>query len=184
MNNIVVLNVDGGEELTQSTVDTEDSGAGKDTCKETGVKLPDTVWGFLMIEKMGQRPDEKWKCLWCQQSFKKWNATKAIRHITKSGKDIKPCPAAIDKASMAKYMKFRLSTDSFRMHRKQAEDDLQSQVAAGQKSLAAMLDNRKRAPGSTSVSSSNPSFKSTTIDGAAQSQLTMAIADFVYSCGE
>ena len=76
MNNIVVLNVDGGEELTQSTVDTEDSGAGKDTCKETAVKLPDTVWGFLMIEKIGQRPDEKWKCLWCPQF------APGIEHIT------------------------------------------------------------------------------------------------------
>lgn len=64
------------------------------------------IWDDDMIERYTDNNGKKhWKCLWCGRTFQHWNATKALRHVTKqSGGDVRACKSnTIDSAHKAEY---------------------------------------------------------------------------------
>ena len=65
---------------------------------------PISIWDDSQVEKYICSTDgwKKWKCLWCQKSFKNWNATKVVAHLSKTrGRDIAVCKANITGKSHA-----------------------------------------------------------------------------------
>ena len=68
--------------------------------------LLDVIWDDDKIEKYTDNNGKnQWKCLWCGQSYKQWNATKALYHVNKeTGGDIRVCKSTkIDEAHKAAY---------------------------------------------------------------------------------
>jgi hypothetical protein len=53
---------------------------------ESSIDLPaiTSIWECDKIEKLGEKGlgDESWQCHWCDLVFKRWNATKALHHVT------------------------------------------------------------------------------------------------------
>jgi hypothetical protein len=140
-----------------------------------------TVWDFEKVEKTGEnKSNGGWKCLWCQKSFKGWNATKALRHITKvTGKDIRPCMAIIDKQSLLQYRSFADGKEETRDVFKQRKGLYDESIVRGQQSLSIVFENgRERVSKGGGASTSTP-----TIEASTASQLTMAIADYIHSTG-
>jgi len=67
-----------------------------------------SVWEFEMLERSGDnKVTGKWKCLWCTNEFKGWNATKALHHLLSTTKsNVKGCTGRIDNKAMSEYMAF------------------------------------------------------------------------------
>jgi hypothetical protein len=101
-----------------------------------------SVWTFEKVEQTGsKRASGGWKCLWCNNHFKGWNATKVLRHLTKvAGKDIRPCRARIDPEAARFYKSYMQSKEESKAETKQNTALFQEGVAEGQQSLAVMFE--------------------------------------------
>jgi hypothetical protein len=65
-----------------------------------------SIWECDKIEKLGEKGpgDESWQCHWCDLVFKRWNATKALHHVTCGLKQhVKVCSANIGMPYRAQY---------------------------------------------------------------------------------
>jgi hypothetical protein len=65
-----------------------------------------SIWECDKIEKLGEKgsSDESWKCHWYDLVFKRWNATKALHHVTCGLKQhMKVCSAKIGMPYRARY---------------------------------------------------------------------------------
>jgi hypothetical protein len=75
---------------------------------ELAIDLPaiTSIWECENIDKLGEKGlgDESWKCHWCDVVFKRWNATKALHHVTCGIKQhMKVCSAKIGMSYRARY---------------------------------------------------------------------------------
>ena len=61
-------------EVIDSDTDTEDANGDE----QTSLPNIDVIWQDEFIEKMDSN---KWRCVWCKQTFKGTNATKALMHV-------------------------------------------------------------------------------------------------------
>lgn len=63
----------------------------KDSPSTTALPSVGSVWKDTNVLKIQNKQGEKsWQCLWCNQHFSQWNATKAIHHLNRrKGCDIK-----------------------------------------------------------------------------------------------
>jgi hypothetical protein len=75
---------------------------------ESAIDLPaiTSIWECDNIEKLGEKGsgDESWQCRWCGLVFKRWNATKALHHVTCGlNQHMKVCSAKIGMPYRAGY---------------------------------------------------------------------------------
>eukprot|EP00980_Cylindrotheca_fusiformis_P000736 scaffold174_cov98-Cylindrotheca_fusiformis.AAC.5 len=67
-----------------------------------------SVWKDPKITKIQNEHGEKyWKCLWCDNYFSQWNATKAIHHLNKR----KGCDIKMDESSKHRYADLMIAVD-------------------------------------------------------------------------
>jgi Zn-finger protein len=64
-----------------------------------------SVWDFDHIQRNGTaKGSQSWTCLWCNQTFKQWNATKVLYHLVKiNGRNVRTCKATHDPKSKELY---------------------------------------------------------------------------------
>jgi Protein of unknown function (DUF 659) len=164
-----------------------------------------------MIEKFSDKDGKpRWKCKWCGGIFAGWNATKAICHLNKIPKqDIKLCKAKIDIKYVDLYNKLFEQLKEKRSRTKSKYHALGNSIHSHNTTVAASLekhrsDKRLKRDGSfggipfsmsSDVVSNTSNSNATNTDKYIQtvlynqpnpnadSKLTMAIADFVHSCG-
>ena len=69
---------DGGEAAKNKT--------GKRSIPEAPKKPYSLLWDCPFVVRLGERgsASEGWKCLWCGDTFKKWNHTKVLFHLSKT----------------------------------------------------------------------------------------------------
>jgi hypothetical protein len=155
-----------------------------------------SVWDLEHVRKEGDcKANQTWKCLWCNLSFKHWNATKVLYHLTKiSGHDIRICKASHDVKSRNLYRSMLGEKENNNMGQQTRVGAFRAIVGEGQQSLAVMFEaGRKRDSSGGSCNVTNDDTTNTarqrvfasefTIEASQASQLTMAIADFVHSSG-
>jgi hypothetical protein len=152
------------------------------------------VWDLDHIQKEGDcKANQKWKCLWCNLSFKHWNATKVLYHLTKiTGHDVRICKAAHDVRSANLYRSMLGDKEKSNLGQQARASVFQAIVGEGQQSMAVMFEaGRKRDSNGGNVTNNETNtaarkrvFASeVTIEASQASQLTMAIADFIHSSG-
>lgn len=155
-----------------------------------------SVWDFEHVQKNGLPNDKKtqtWTCAWCRQTFKHWNATKALFHLTKiAGKDVRICKAAHDNVHKELYKSFLKEKDKSLASLVARNSNMEAMVNDGQQSLAVMFEaGRHRVScgggssgGGTSIATAHSRVSNdNTVEASTASQLTMSIADFVHSSG-
>jgi hypothetical protein len=156
-----------------------------------------SVWDFTHIQKHGTtRADQTWTCLWCNMTFKHWNATKVLYHLVKvEKKDIRTCRANHDAKHKELYRSVLNDKDKSQASFDVRAAKFQSLVGEGQQSLAVMFEaGRQRmshgggggTTGTTAESANGTragGCVDLTIEASTASQLTMSIADFIHSSG-
>ena len=154
-----------------------------------------SVWDFHHVKKSGTKEvNPEWTCLWCHTTFKKWNATKVLYHLTKTGgKDVRVCKAAHDKTSKQLYNSFLNDRATTQTGAEQRAANFQAMVGEGQQSLAVMFESvrqRNSTGGNTAATTAGDTGNKQRVfrqeygvEASTASQLTMAIADFVHSSG-
>jgi hypothetical protein len=151
------------------------------------------VWDLDHIQKEGDcKANQKWKCLWCNLSFKHWNATKVLYHLNKiAGHDVRICKAAHDVRSTNLYRSMLGEKEKSNLGQQTRASAFQAIVGEGQQSMAVMFEaGRKRDSNGGNITRNETNtarervFASEfTIEASQTSQLTMAIADFIHSSG-
>ena len=145
---------------------------------------------------------KRWRCEWCKKDFSLWNATKALQHLTKQPKcDIAPCRGRIDEKSMTKYQELLDKKNKSLKQKKSNNDSIQnSLVNINESSARKFEDSRSKfkknrisdvssfasTPSSMITPSTKKSIQLKIHNGPnpqAESLLTMAIGDFIHSCG-
>ena len=150
-----------------------------------------SVWDFEKVTKLFDDDNclsRRWHCGWCDSTFKTWNATKALAHVTKASgnNDIKACSGSIPKTTLEMFRSFRFQKIGAISVKRQREDAYAEKVADNQKSMSVMFE-------SSRVRSSSTAKANNTIDITGEggkgveatnaTRLTTAIADFIYSKG-
>lgn len=149
-----------------------------------------SVWDFPGVEKHGNSipsSSQTWKCCWCKSTFKGWNATKVMNHLSKTALgriDIKVCNGNIPKETLAFFKAYRIRANSYSSVKRQHSEALTDVIADNQTSIAVAFGN-KRVRSSLSGSANNPFVL--TDDGGVEAsnatRLTSAIADFIFCKG-
>ena len=155
-----------------------------------------SVWTLEHVVKSGDcRANQTWKCLWCNMTFKHWNATKVLYHLTKvTGHDVRICKASHDGKSKELYRSMLNEKDKVNAGLQNRLFNFKNLVGEGQQSLAVMFEKEQKrgsksgggtvANGGTMNTGRTRVFASEmTVEASQASQLTMAIADFVHSSG-
>jgi hypothetical protein len=146
-----------------------------DTSDSSALCLPvKSVWDFENVKRLGDsntKSTQSWVCGWCSSTFKSWNATKALNHVSKaSGKnDIKPCTGAIPKKTLTMFQNFRLQTRSMQAVKRKHKDEFIEQLSNNQTSISCHFEHKK--------------IRSSKTSNASQPINMTAIADFVFSKG-
>jgi hypothetical protein len=204
---------DDGVDVVAEIVDDEGAAEGESVISSVTTYAPlESIWDDDMVSKLTS-PDGKkeWKCLWCKNVFAQWNHSKALHHLAKQkGQNIKLCGRAMDAVHRNLYCALFSKQEKKRQKRAYATAEA---VATGDHALresgAALLSGRKKARSgvldltSASVASavsldtklhavggsstSSRKMNQTKLfdvpDPQAESELTMAIADMIHSCG-
>jgi hypothetical protein len=154
-----------------------------------------SVWDFEHVRKNGTvKADQTWTCLWCHLTFKHWNATKVLYHLSKkSGHDIQSCRAAHGKKYREIYTAMLKEKSGMTNSVKERAADLDALVGEGQQSLAIMFEaGRQRVTNGGGTAAATVAMTNNrqrvlgsdlTIEACSSSHLTMAIADFIHSTG-
>jgi hypothetical protein len=147
---------------------------------------------------------KRWKCLWCNENYAGWHATKALIHLAKEPKmDIAPCKAylpdddaLIYRTMFDRYLQKRGASVSSKLEIALSLDS--TNEANANALLEQQLAKKKRkasSPGipqdvSTITQTTTPTAKEyiqLTLTGEsgpnAENKLSMAIADFIHGCG-
>jgi hypothetical protein len=172
----------GDDDAVVEVIDDDDAQQSASDLVAQEVAAAGSVWTFEKVEQTGEkRAEGGWKCLWCNNHYKGWNATKVLRHLTKvTGRDIRPCKARIDPGALTFYRSYMQSKEDTKAETKQNAVLFQEGVSEGQQSLAVMFEaGRSR----TTTVGGKGGTTNTTIEASTASQLTMAIADFVHATG-
>ena len=155
-----------------------------------------TIWDDDMVERStDETGKKKWECKWCNVSFLHWNATKALYHVSKIfGANIKKCSSRNIDADHSK--RYKDLFDSMVNKKKrtllvanekdQALDKHLKEAGASLRNLLSRAP--KQAKSLESTAGSERTFHQRKIvsdaaDPQQESQLTMAIADLIHSCG-
>ena len=149
----------------------------------TGV-LYNSVWDFPKMERRGgpESLSKTWFCGWCGSSFRSWNATKALHHVSKSkgNNDVKPCNGSIPKDQLALFQSFRFQKLGASDMKKQHQEAFSDKVSLNQQSISVMMgEKRIRA----SKSGGKLTEGGDTVCAMNATRLTCAIADFIYYKG-
>jgi hypothetical protein len=159
-----------------------------------------TVWDDDMITRgKDAKGTPQWRCKWCNLSFLHLNATKALYHLSQMyGANIKKCSARIDEEHKKRYKDL---FDSQQKKKKRTIDVANEKDTALDEHLkeagTSLMESWTRAPkqakasvsASASTARSEPrtyhqrKIISDAVDPQHESQLTMAIADLIHSCG-
>ena len=145
-----------------------------------------SVWDFDHVQKEGDcKANQTWKCLWCNLSFKHWNAMKVLYHLTKiASHDVRICKAAHDVRSTNLYRSMLGDKEKSNLGQQTRASVFQAIVGEGQQSMAVMFEAaRKRdsnGGNTTKDETTNTARKRVfasefTIEASQASQLTMAI---------
>jgi hypothetical protein len=151
-----------------------------------------SVWDLEHIQKHGTtKANQAWKCLWCNMTFKQWNATKVLYHLVQvKGKDVRICRANHDAKSKVLYRSLLKDKDKSLANMETRASKFHALVGEGQQSLAVMFEaGRQRVSnggGTTAVTAARARVfgnEDLTVEASTASQLTMSIADFIHSTG-
>ena len=103
-----------------------------------------SVWEFDHIQKNGTtalKGSQTWTCLWCNQTFKQWNATKVLYHLVKMrGHDVRTCRANHDAKHKELYQSLLKEKDKSQAGFEARAANFQAVVGDGQQSLAIMFE--------------------------------------------
>ena len=103
-----------------------------------------TIWDDDFIVKTMIENKEGWKCLWCEQSFRGINATKALAHVSKSsGKHIKACKGKIDDRYAERYRLMWVKSASRIDAKKRAVERLDDHISSNQATATEALVAKK-----------------------------------------
>ena len=103
-----------------------------------------TIWDDEYIKKTLVDDKESWQCLWCKQSFRGINATKALAHVSKSqGRHIKLCKGKIDDRYAERYRLLWVKSASRIDAKKRAVETLDENLASNQAAAAESLVAKK-----------------------------------------
>lgn len=183
----------------------DDDGLEADASKATPtvVKKLNVIWEDDKIQKY-YNDDKKqfWKCLWCGRTFQHWNATKALNHVMKiPGAAVQVCTSKnIDPEHQEAYIcLFNKSVSKKNISKAVLESKRRRSLVYLEDAGSALLSSRP--PKQMRLSLGTASDVSTGSmekekpktyaqakifdhqDEQAESQLTMAIADLIHSCG-
>jgi hypothetical protein len=141
--------------------------------------LLDVIWDDDKIEKYTDNNGKnQWKCLWCGQSYKQWNATKALYHVNKeTGGDIRVCKSTkIDEAHKAAYRRLfnklierQNSQTHLKQGKKRASDEYMDTATERYTAMK-----RKKTPPSTTTRSDSISPASNLPSNQIQTQLNFS----------
>lgn len=192
-------NVSGGAGHVAGNVPSPDPGSTAGTSievDESSAATGTSVWDLDHVQKAGDhKGNQTWKCLWCNLTFRQWNATKVLYHLAKiNGRDVRVCQAKHDPKSKELYQSMLQDKDRMNSGKQARAAKFDSLVAEGQQSLAVMFEaGRKRlsnggggtVTNSVTTDTTRPRVFASefTVEASTASQLTMAIADFVHSSG-
>jgi hypothetical protein len=156
-----------------------------------------SIWDDDMIDRStDDQGKKKWECKWCHVAFQQWNATKALYHVCRMyGANIKKCACAnIDGEHKKRYKDLfdsmvnkKKRSIAVAIEKNQAVDEHLKEAGAS------LTDSRTRAPKQVKTSDSSAAVSERTyhqrkivsdvMEPQHESQLTMAIADLIHSCG-
>jgi hypothetical protein len=150
-----------------------------------------SVWDFPGVEKLGSSGGMmSWKCCWCHSTFKGWNATKVLIHVSKFSKtggqsDIKVCTGRIPKEILELFQTYRNRASGVSSVKRQHSEALSDSIANDQTSMAVAFDIKcQRASHTGGGTATNPFDVFGDSKGGVESsnatRLTSAIAEFVY----
>lgn len=150
-----------------------------------------SVWDFDHIQRNGTtKGSQTWTCLWCNQTFKQWNATKVLYHLVKiNGRNVRTCKVTHDPKSKELYRVFLKEKEKSQTSMEGRASKYASLVGEGQQSLAIMFEaSRQRVSsgggGTATIAGKQRVLNNDlTVEASTASQLTMAIADFIHSGG-
>ena len=149
-----------------------------------------SVWDFTEAVKLNVAEVEDttkvigWLCNYCGESKSGKNATKALAHIAKvDHPDVKKCVADIPAEKLQVYRSFWSCRQEKKQKRKQVVDATAAAVAGRQEGLATSLERQKSAAKKQKIRVASRTSSLAPVCAAAETQLTIAIADFVYSRG-
>ena len=115
-----------------------------------------------MIEKYTtEEGNARWKCKWCNNTFASWNATKAIYHLNKMSKDIRPCTARIESDHAKKYSLFLEVIAKKRSRAIVTTDHLDRSMSSHNLITATTLDGDRRKKSKGNSNTMNRSSNST-----------------------
>jgi hypothetical protein len=156
-----------------------------------------------LVYYLDDNQKKKWRCLWCNENYAGWHATKALIHLAKESKmDIAICKAYLPdadaknyRALFERYMTKRGASVTTKSAISQSIDALNEASATALTKQQSSKKKWKSVSGvpqdvSTITQLTTPSSKDyiqLTIDGGsgpnAENKLSMAIADFIHGCG-
>lgn len=160
-----------------------------------------SVWDLGHVQKNQgvTKHDQTWTCLWCNLTFKHWNATKVLYHLAKiSGHDVRVCKAAHDKGCRQQYLDMVKGRNDTAKGVKERATDLEEMVDDGQTGLVNYFCSGRRrgskSGGPSSIVTSTATVAPTiiknkvpetdlSVETYSASKLTIAIADYVHSTG-
>jgi hypothetical protein len=144
---------------------------------------------------------KRWRCLWCNENYAGWHATKALIHLAKEPKmDIATCKAHLPDEDAKLYRSLFESYMAKRVNSSTAKAAIAQSLEATNEASAALLtqsQSRKKRKSTSSIPlevstithSTAPTkeyiqLKITGESGPnAENKLSMAIADFIHGCG-
>jgi archaellum component FlaF (FlaF/FlaG flagellin family) len=127
--------------------------------EEEELSAPISIWDDSKVEKYICSTDgwKKWKCLWCQKSFKNWNATKVVAHLSKTrGRDIAVCKAnIIGKSHAIFYQNLQDAANKKRKRNYNSKECVLQSIESQQDATVTAISISRREKGQTVVTRNN-----------------------------
>ena len=190
------LEEDSSPQCTNSTVSTITTNqndhasmpVAEETVEEvnTGNSSDNSVWQFTeALEKYYDKGKAYWKCLFCKKPYSQHNASKALKHITKTGgPSIQACRAPIARDLLEKYRHYSQENTLAKVSKRKQSDLYRNNVEDSQQSLVVayeQMSNKKQAISSdTSVAHITGTG---TVTQSWEKNLDIAISSFIYAKG-
>lgn len=147
-----------------------------------------SVWecSWITIIPKTEREGEKWRCGWCENTFKPKHATRALYHLNKlPGKGIAVCKGAITNAYLSRYKQLLTKSEKRGDANKRTVQALAEYTEDRQKGAVELMSSKK-ARGSSisnqpSIDASIQNMSQADIRESNNSVLTTAIASFFHN---
>lgn len=142
-----------------------------------------SAWCVPCIEQVGDdKVNGSWKCKLCHKQFKHWNATKVVAHLTNTkGYNVAVCRGRKDPIEVKKYQMLWDVYLQKQRRRRNSTGSVRQAIEENNSSMAVHLETQTQRSSAT-VRLANGS-RATNVTSGNESQLTMAIANFIHRKG-